>query len=461
MKRFSCNIATQLIALTCVALIAPGDSILVAQPGGMQPQPLAAGDPPPLSAAELESLVAPIALYPDQLLAQTLAAATYPLEIVEAARWVKSNPSLKGDSLVKAAAQQNWEPSVQALVIFPNLLNLLSENLTWTTALGNAFLAQQEDTMSAVQRLRAKAEASGALKSTSQQTVVNEQINGTNAIVIQPANPEVVYVPAYDPVAIFGPAPYYAYPSLTYPTAVPSFLAFTSGVVLGSIFGGWYGGGWGWGCHWGPRPSLYVNNTFINRSGFRGATYAGRTGDAAWVHNPMYRGAVPYSNASVANRYGRPGSTGTAARTATPQGTGAPTGSRMPNVATPAVTGMPKGEASRIANPNGTGTRGTPPGLRKPNLATPPATGMPKGGAGRITTPNANSPVATPKGGASRVATPSVTVPAAPQGTFTNRRPNTSGGSGQTRMNNQPGAGSMGGKGGQGTGRPEGGGRRR
>jgi hypothetical protein len=380
----------------------------------MQPQPPAANDQPLLSAAELESLVAPIALCPDQLLAQTLAAATYPLEIVEADRWVKSNPSLKGDSLVKAAAQQNWEPSVQALVIFPSLLNLLSENLTWTTALGNGFLAQQEDTMSAVQRLRVKAESSGALKSNGQQTVANEQINGTNAIVIQPANPHVVYVPAYDPVAIFGPAPYYPYPSLAYPTPVPGFLAFSSGVALGAIFGG-YGGGWGWGFHWGPRPSVYVNNTFINRSGFRGGTYAGRTGDAAWVHNPAYRGATPYSNATVANRFGRPGSTGTAARIATPQGT-----------------------------PGGTGTRGTPPESRMPKFATPPATGMPKGSAAPIATPKANGPVATPKGGASRMATPNVTAPAAPQGKFTNQRPSPFGGSG---------------KGGQGA-RPQGGRRR-
>src|SRR5258707_4166379 len=171
MKLSSCNIATQLIALACVILIAPGESILLAQSQSAQSQPPATNEPPPLKPAELESLVAPIALYPDQLVAQTLAASTYPSEIVEAARWLNNNSSLKGDSLVKAAAQQNWEPSVQALVLFPTLLQQLSQNLTWTTALGNAFLAQQEDTMSAVQRLRAKAQASGALQSNAEQTV--------------------------------------------------------------------------------------------------------------------------------------------------------------------------------------------------------------------------------------------------------------------------------------------------
>jgi hypothetical protein len=447
MKLLSCNIATQLIALACVALIAPGDSILLAQSQSAQSQPPTTNEPPPLKPAELESLVAPIALYPDQLVAQTLAAATYPLEIVEAARWLAKNSSLKGDSLVKAAAQQNWEPSVQALVVFPDLLQQLSQNLTWTTALGNAFLAQQEDTMSAVQRLRAKAQANGALQSNPQQTVSDQQVDGANVIVIQPANPDVVYVPTYDPVAVYGPAQYYPYPSLVYPSTgaivASGLIGFGTGVAIGAIFGG---GGWGWGCHWGPRPSLYVNNTFINRSGFHGSGYVGRTGNAAWTHNPADRGSVPYSRSSVANRYG------SAARVATPNGTaGAVSGSRgggavgvkTPNGAAGAVTGPRGNAAGGITTPNGSAA-----GVRGPN-----------GSSGSVTTPG---------GGASRIAPPTMTAPTMPRGNFNNQRPSPfGGGGGQPQMNSPRGGASRGmggmggGMGGRGGGRPAGGGRRR
>jgi hypothetical protein len=441
MKLLSYNIATQLIALACVALIAPGDSILLAQSQSAQSQPPATNEPPPLKPAELESLVAPIALYPDQLVAQTLAASTYPLEIVEAARWLNNNSSMQGDSLVKAAAQQNWEPSVQALVLFPSLLQELSQNLTWTTALGNAFLAQQEDTMSAVQRLRAKAQASGALQSNAQQTVADQQVDGTKVIVIQPANPDVVYVPTYNPVAVYGPAPYYPYPSLIYPSTgaivASGLLGFGTGIAVGAIFGG---GGWGWGCHWGPRPSLYVNNTFINRSGFRGSAYAGRTGNTAWAHNPAYRGSVPYSRSSVANRYGRPGASGSAARIATPNGTagaisgsrGAAGGVKTPNGAAGAATGRRGNAAGTITTPKGSAS-----GIRGPN-----------GSAGSVTTP---------KGSASRNATPNAARPSMPRG----------GGGGQPHMNSPRGGASrgMGGMGGgmghHGGGRPSGGGHRR
>lgn len=436
MKLLSCNIATQLIALSCVVLIAPGETLLMAQSESTQSQPSANNDPAPLKPAELDSLVAPIALYPDQLVAQTLAAATYPLEVVEAARWLKNNSSLQGESLVKAAAQQNWEPSVQALVVFPDVLQQLSQNLTWTTALGNAFLAQQEDTLSAVQRLRAKAQASGALQSNAQLTVADQQVDGSNVIVIQPANPDVIYVPSYDPSLVFGAASYYPYPSLTYPSTgalvATGLLSFGAGVAIGSYFGGYHG--WGWGTHWGLRPSVYVNNNFINRSGFRGSNYAGRTGNAAWVHNPAYRGSVPYSGAGVANRYGKPGSTGSAARIATPNGAagvisgprGTAGGVRTPNGAAGAIT-TPKGNAMGVRGPNGSG--------------------------GAITTP---------KGGASRMATPNTMPQTMPH--VNQNRPNPfGGGGGHPQMNSPRGGASrgMGGMGGRGGGRMGGGGGRR
>jgi hypothetical protein len=441
MKLLSYNIATQLIALSCVVLIAPGETLLMAQSESTQSQP-ANNDPAPLKPAELESLVAPIALYPDQLVAQTLAAATYPLEVVEAARWLQSNSSLQGESLVKAAAQQNWEPSVQALVVFPDVLQKLSQNLTWTTALGNAFLAQQEDTLSAVQSLRAKAQASGALQSNAQLAVADQEVDGNNVIVIQPANPDVIYVPTYDPSVVFGAASYYPYPSLAYPSTgaivATGLLSFGAGVAIGSYFGGYHG--WGWGTHWGPRPSVYVNNTFINRSGFRGSNYAGRTGNAAWVHNPSYRGSVPYSRPSVANRYGRPGSTGGAARIATPNGAagvisgprGTAGGVRTPNGAAGAIT-TPKGSATGIRGPNGSG--------------------------GAITAP---------KGGASRMATPNAMPQTMPHFNQNQRQSPFGGGGGHPQMNSPRGGasrgmggmGGRGGMGGHGGGRMGGGGRR-
>jgi len=142
-----------------------------------------------LTADQLADLVAPIALYPDGLLSQALVASTYPLEVVEAQQWLRHNPTLRGTQLTDAAKQQSWDPSVQALVAFPDVLNLLTQNIRWTTDLGNAFLAQEPDVMAAVQRLRASSQANGRLTSTSQQTVSTETQGGQPAIVIQPANP--------------------------------------------------------------------------------------------------------------------------------------------------------------------------------------------------------------------------------------------------------------------------------
>lgn len=196
------SLLPQVTAVVCTAFLIPGAPLAY----GQNAEPQQSGRPAQdalLSPEALDSMVAPIALYPDDLMAQVLAAATYPLEIVDANRWLKSNSSLKGDALVQAAAKQNWEPCIQALVIFPAALNQLDANLQWTTALGNAFLAQQEDVILAVQRLRQRAQASGALTSNAQQKVDVQQVEGTKVVVIQPANPEVIYVPAYNPVAVF------------------------------------------------------------------------------------------------------------------------------------------------------------------------------------------------------------------------------------------------------------------
>src|SRR6202161_1077135 len=196
------------------------------------------------TADQLQQLVAPIALYPDSLVAQVLAASTFPAEIVEADRWVQANPDLKGDALAKAVDQQPWDPSVKALTAFPTVLGNMDKNISWTSSLGDAYYNQQQNVMDAIQRMRQKAQTAGNLKSTPQQTVQDQD----NNIVIQPAQPDVVYVPAYDPWAVYGypiaPWPYwYNYPGIWFGGPYLSF-GFGFGI-------GWFGGfGWGWG-HWG------------------------------------------------------------------------------------------------------------------------------------------------------------------------------------------------------------------
>jgi len=162
---------------------------------------------------ELDSLVAPIALYPDELLAQTLAASTYPLEIVQLQQWMNNNTNLKDKALADAAAKQPWDPSVQGLVMYPDVVQRMAGNIQWTTDLGNAFLAQQSDVMAAVQRMRGKAESKGTLKTSAQQTVQTTAApSGQQVITIQPAQPDVVYVPSYDPQVVYGaPPPAYPY----------------------------------------------------------------------------------------------------------------------------------------------------------------------------------------------------------------------------------------------------------
>jgi hypothetical protein len=182
-------------AVFCAALLlVPTGQLLLAQ----QPPEL----PPPnqaLTPDQLDDLVAPVALYPDPLVSQILVASTYPLELVQALQWLQRNPGITGAALTQAAEQQNWDPSIQALVVFPDLVKRLNQDITWTTNLGNAFLNQQADVMDAVQRMRLKAQQAGKLSSTPQQTVTTTNDNGQPAIVIQPANPQVIYLPNYDP----------------------------------------------------------------------------------------------------------------------------------------------------------------------------------------------------------------------------------------------------------------------
>ena len=198
--------------IMCVLLLLSAGGGLAQQPP--PPEQAPPGPAQPLSSDQLASLVAPIALYPDSLLSQILVAAGYPLEIVEAGQWLQQNRNLQGAQLVAAARQQNWDPSIQALVVFPDVLARLNSNIRWTTDLGNAFLAQQADVMNAVQRLRAQASQAGKLQSNSQVTVTTQTDGGQAAIEIQPADPEVVYVPVYNPAYFWGLSLYGPYPPL-------------------------------------------------------------------------------------------------------------------------------------------------------------------------------------------------------------------------------------------------------
>jgi hypothetical protein len=279
--------------------------VLLAQ----EPAPPAQSSPPaqPLSPDQLDTLVAPVALYPDSLLSQVLVAATYPLEVAEAPQWLRQNRNLKGQELVAAARQQNWDPSIQALVAFPEVINLLSSNIRWTTDLGNAFLAQQADVMNAVQRMRAQAKAAGKLNSNAQETVTTETQGDQTAIDIQPANPEVVYVPQYNPEYIWGPPAYGYYPPLYYPDYYGYGYGFGPGIYIGGFFGGLGWGGWGWGPNW-FGGSIYQNYSFFNHYGFGGSYGRGGFGGRGiWGHDPMHRLGVAYPNRGLATRYGGAG----------------------------------------------------------------------------------------------------------------------------------------------------------
>jgi Protein of unknown function (DUF3300) len=221
---------------------------------------------------QLQQLVAPIALYPDSLVAQVLAASTFPEQVVEADRWAQAHPDLKGDALGQAVDQQNWDPSVKALTAFPSVLGNMDKNLSWTSSLGDAYYNQQADVMDAVQVMRRRAQAAGDLKTTSQQNVTTQG----STIVVEPASPQIVYVPAYDPWLAYGDPivawpGWYPYPGIWFGGPYLNF-----GVGYGI---GWYGDfGWGWnnwGFDWRNRYAVFNrgryysrSNTFYNRNNF-------------------------------------------------------------------------------------------------------------------------------------------------------------------------------------------------
>src|SRR5258705_3774875 len=242
--------------------------VLATTPNGFAQQSDQYTTPTPVQSApetpdQLQQLVAPIALYPDALVAQILAASTYPAQVVEADRWMQQHSNLKGDQLAQEVNKQNWDPSVKALTQFPSVLANLDKNITWTSGLGDAYTNQQQDVMNAVQVMRQRAQQSGNLKTTPQEAV---STLGTT-IIIQPVNPEVVYVPEYDPWIVYG-APIGIYPGW-YPFA--GLYLGGPGIYFGDGFGiGFFGGfGWGWhnlGYDWHGRRVIYNHNTYISHS---------------------------------------------------------------------------------------------------------------------------------------------------------------------------------------------------
>jgi uncharacterized membrane protein YgcG len=284
----------------CVKLLAlPLAAFLVVQSPAFAEElsaPAAATAAASTTQQNLDQILAPIALYPDALIAQILMASTYPLEVVEAARWVKANPKLHDKALEEAMLQQSWDPSVKALTSVPQVLQQMNDNLAWTQKLGDAFLADQKAVLATVQSLRAKAVAAGNLKSTPEQSVNTETQNGETIYIIESAQPEVIYVPTYNPYTIYGTwwypyPPYYMYPpSYVYPPHV----AFHGAIFVGFAI---------WGhCNW-HGGSVNVNINHYNRYNHSNISNPG------WNHNVDHRKGVAYKDNSVAQQYNRGAST--------------------------------------------------------------------------------------------------------------------------------------------------------
>src|SRR6266568_3762393 len=322
-SKFSGERFCSVIAVVCAALLSSISSVALAQTPQAQSQVMTTTkEAPKIPNDQLDSLVAPIALYPDQLLSQTLVASTYPLEIIQLQQWIEKNKNLKDKALASAVEKQNWDPSIQAMAAFPDVVQRLADNVQWTTDLGNAFLAQESDVMDAVQQMRAKAQSKGTLKTSAQQKVETQTAEGgKQVIVVQQANPDVVYVPSYDPTVVYGP-PAYPYPPIYYPPpgyyAAGAAVAFGTGVALGAA----WGGNWGWNCGWGHGDvNVNVNNKYVNnynknvnnynKANFNQANFnKANINSGKWQHNSQHRGGAPYNRASASQVQGQLASRG-------------------------------------------------------------------------------------------------------------------------------------------------------
>jgi hypothetical protein len=297
------GVRATLDALLVGLLAAPEGAVLLAQEAPPDASTAAeAPDEVKLNGDQLEALVAPIALYPDPLLAQVLVASTYPVDVIAAQQWLSKNSTLKGEALTKAAQDQDWDPSVQGLVSVPDALKVLGDNVKWTQDLGDAFLAQQGEVMDAVQRLRTKAKDGGKLASSEQQTVETKVVEDKTIIEIEPTSTEVIYVPSYSPSVVWGVG-YYPYPPMYYP---PYYGGAWIGFGVGIAVGIGIAGGWPYASHWGGggNNTININNNNNYVSHHNSRNNSNRTGNSNWQHNPQQRGGAPYRDKATANKYG-------------------------------------------------------------------------------------------------------------------------------------------------------------
>jgi Protein of unknown function (DUF3300) len=376
-------------ALASFALFALACDVPLSAQEGTAPSPA-----PALRAEQVAELVAPIALYPDALLGQILTASTYPLEVVKAARWSKANPKVKGPALESAVQQQPWDPSVKALTAVPQVLAMMSEKLEWTQALGDAYLAQPDDIAAAVQQLRASADAAGNLKPADEQRIrrvaapapVNVgEPQAADYYIIEPVDPDIIYVPIYDPYRVYGVWPYPAYrPFYWYPPGYVTVgvLAFGAPIVVGAALWATY--------DWRARRVAIDINRFNT---FNRTTIVNQT----WQHNPVHRGNLPYSNPALQQQFsktatGVPGlpKTGIGGQGLPKTGIGSQglpktgTGGQGPPETGAGGQGLPKtGTGSQGLPKTGTGGQGLPKtgtgsqGLPKTGTG---GQGLPKGG---------------------------------------------------------------------------------
>lgn len=315
MRLFTKQLIARFLILLLSAQVAFAQDYAPPPPGNPPPPPPDAGQQI-FQQQELDQMLAPIALYPDALLSQILMAATYPLEVVEAARWSRANPGLSGEQAVNAVAQYNWDPSVKSLVAFPQIIQMMDQKLDWTERLGDAFLSQQPQVMETVQQLRSRAYTAGNLTTTDQIRVVPRE----QYIVVEPVNPQVVYVPYYDPTVIYGPWWWPAYPPVFW-APWPGYRVYRPGITIGFFFGSgvfltanfFFGG-----CDW---PERHIHVTQVTNNYFNYNTYVTRqttiynnvttvntvTGGTAvaWRHDPGHRAGVPYRDPNLRQEFAR------------------------------------------------------------------------------------------------------------------------------------------------------------
>jgi len=280
------QIALKIFLAFFIIILAAPSYILGVEAGSIPPQNK-------FSKENLDQMLAPIALYPDSLLAQMLMAATYPLEVVAADRWVKGNPNLKGDALDAALKDKDWDVSVKSLAHFPQVLAMMDDEIEWSTRVGDAFLAQKDDVMDSIQKLRAKAEATGNLRSTKEQKVVNDQ----RAIEIEPADAGMIYVPEYDPLIVYYP---WWYP------AFPPFAFYYPGVFFDGFFGFPFGFAWGFGWGWCDFDwhHHYVHVDYDRVGHFHRFDHDPFHGNRNWQHDPGHRRGVAYQDQVTSSRFG-------------------------------------------------------------------------------------------------------------------------------------------------------------